>query len=920
MKFLRLVLVVVMLLLWLSSGAQNTPGIKLKNYSSALNNIRELKPVEKLYLQTDKPYYNTGDTLRFKAYLLNGDYLTPSEMSGLLYVELDNEQGKSTKRVMVPLEVGLAWGNIALDTAEIPDGTYTLRAYTNWMRNFGQEYIFDKSIHIARYTDNPLLVKAAFKQNGDKVEAKLLFNYLNGSQLSFKDVGLKVMNGRKNLSKDKMTTGPDGSLEFNFNTPPGAGALSIQATAPGANMLNIPISINRSESTDVQFMPEGGQLVAALNTKIGFKAIGEDGKGVKVSGKVVDSKGNPVATFTAMHAGMGSFEFIPVAGETYSAKVEGINKSYPLPQVKPGGTVLAITQTGADSLQIRLYCTPDAKGSYAIVAQANGVVCYASVVDIDGFARVTVNRRLFPTGVARFTLLKGNQPLNERIAFINHNDELKVSVNPHRPLYGMRDSIALDITVKDKDGAPVQGNFSLAVTDHDQVKLNSLGGNILNRFLLTADLKGDVEAPAYYFTGNKTAELDNLMLTQGWVGYDWQEAFNPKLPYPFKPEKELLVEGKVTTAFGSPIESSNIILFATNPPTVKDTLTDQMGRFVFKDLFPVDTAAVFKLQARNKRGKEMNVKIDLNENKPPVFGAAPFTTPWYLNVDSTLLNATKAKIAQENALLSFKGEGNVLKTVDIKSKKIIRGSKNLNGPGEADFFIDEEEIKAMPSKKSLEDMLRDKFPTFVPQGGVWFWKLITGGHGSSPLSYVWKGKKMRFVFDGIDLDFFFTPMGNVVDSRYLNIKQVLDYYTAQDIVGIEVMEQTKFSSQYHATMGLNKNNMMTEDSYVFIEITTRAKQGPFMKVTPGTAIYKATPFSIAKQFYSPKYSPANKNVAIGTDLRSTIFWEPNIFTNKEGKATVWFYSADKAAKYNVIVEGTDMEGALGFGTQQLNVR
>ncbi len=179
---------------------------------------------------------------------------------------------------------------------------------------------------------------------------------------------------------------------------------------------------------------------------------------------------------------------------------------------------------------------------------------------------------------------------------------------------------------------------------------------------------------------------------------------------------------------------------------------------------------------------------------------------------------------------------------------------------------------------------------------------------------------MRFVFDGIDLDFFFIPMGKVFDARYLNIKRVLDYFTAEDIVGIEVMEQPKFTSEYHASMGMNRNNMMTADSYVFIEITTHAKQGPFMKVTPGTAIYKATPFSIAKQFYSPKYTASNKNVAVGTDLRSTIFWEPNVFTDKDGKATVSFYSADKAATYNVIVEGTDMNGALGLGTQKVSIK
>ncbi|MFD0750935.1 hypothetical protein ACFQZS_12340 [Mucilaginibacter calamicampi] len=893
---------------------------KIKNFSTALNNIRQLKPIEKLHLQTDKPYYSTGDTLRFKAYLLNADYLTPALQSGLLYVELDNAQGISTKRIMVPVANGLAWGDIALDSAEVPHGSYSLRAYTNWMRNFGDDYIFKKTLTIAKSANNPLLVKANFKQVGNKVEVELLFTALDGSIQAFKDVELKIMNGRKNLSKDKVMTSADGSVKANFTMPEGTGALSIQATTAGSGVLTIPVSINRKENTDLQFMPEGGQLVAGLTAKVGFKAIGEDGKGVAVKGNILDSKGNKVATFSSAYAGMGNFTFTPAAGETYLTKVDGIAKTYPLPSVKPGGTALSVTQTEGDSLQIQLLCTPNANASYTIVGQAKGVLCFAKTVNLNGASRFKVAKALFPSGITRFTLLQGYQPINERIVFINQHDGLKVSVKPHKLSYNLRDSVTLDITVKDNDGEPVEGNFSLAVTDNSQIKQDSLGSNILNRFLLTSDLKGDIEDPAYYFMPNKEVDLDNLMLTQGWIGYDWKEVFHTMLPYAFKPEKEFVVTGKVSTAFGKPIENSNVVLFANNPPAIKDTLTDNTGQFIFKGLFPVDTVAVFKLQARNKRGKEMNVKIDMDELHPPVFAPLPLIAPWYFNADSTLLNNTRTKIAEENALSAFKGEGNVLKMVNIKSKKVIKGSKNLNGPGEADFFIDEEELKKMPSKKSLGDMLSEKFPSFIAQGGFWHWRSMVGGEGSDPLSYVWNGKKVRFVFDGIDLDFFFTPMANVVDPRYHNIKPILDYFTAEDISGIEIMQQTKYTSEYHASLGLNKNNTMTADSYVFIEITTRAKQGPFMKVTPGTALYKAIPYTLAKQFYSPKYNVSNKGTALGTDLRSTIFWEPNVITDENGKATVSFYSADKAANYTVIVEGTDMDGGLGFGKQQITVK
>jgi hypothetical protein len=74
--------------------------------------------------------------LRFKAYLLNADYLTLSTKSLMLYTELDDAAGRMVKRMMVPVISGISWGNMALDETEIPHGSYTLRGYTNWMRNF----------------------------------------------------------------------------------------------------------------------------------------------------------------------------------------------------------------------------------------------------------------------------------------------------------------------------------------------------------------------------------------------------------------------------------------------------------------------------------------------------------------------------------------------------------------------------------------------------------------------------------------------------------------------------------------------------------------------------------------------------------------------------------------------------------------
>jgi hypothetical protein len=153
-------------------------------------------------------------------------------------------------------------------------------------------------------------------------------------------------------------------------------------------------------------------------------------------------------------------------------------------------------------------------------------------------------------------------------------------------------------------------------------------------------------------------------------------------------------------------------------------------------------------------------------------------------------------------------------------------------------------------------------------------------------------------------------------SRYFYIKNYLDYFTAEDVTGIEVMNSSKYSTKYHIDMARSEFSI-SHNFYAYIEITTRSKQGPFMKVTPGTYLYKALPFTLPTQFYSPKYTIANKTVAMGTDMRSTLHWEPNVVTNAEGKATVSFFTTDKSSNYSVIIEGVNLTGDVGYKRKKI---
>ena len=152
-------LTIILLFFCLANAAlcQDSAKAELAHVISSVNKASDSLGIEKLYLQTDKSIYTAGDTLWFKAYLFDAGYLTASSKSGLVYVEIADDSNSVMKRIMLPVYGGRTFGQIQLKESEMPAGNYILRAYTNWMRNFGENYIFKKYFYIGTTATNQWL-------------------------------------------------------------------------------------------------------------------------------------------------------------------------------------------------------------------------------------------------------------------------------------------------------------------------------------------------------------------------------------------------------------------------------------------------------------------------------------------------------------------------------------------------------------------------------------------------------------------------------------------------------------------------------------------------------------------------------------------------------------------------------------------
>ncbi|HQQ96058.1 MAG TPA: carboxypeptidase-like regulatory domain-containing protein [Cyclobacteriaceae bacterium] len=107
---------------------------------------------EKIYVQTDKPYYYPGEPLWFKGYI---NYYEPSwrdSLSKVAYVELIDPSKKVILSKALRIDSGLFHSDFILPDS-LTAGGYYLRAYTQLSRNYGDDRLFVKSLPVLSMVD-----------------------------------------------------------------------------------------------------------------------------------------------------------------------------------------------------------------------------------------------------------------------------------------------------------------------------------------------------------------------------------------------------------------------------------------------------------------------------------------------------------------------------------------------------------------------------------------------------------------------------------------------------------------------------------------------------------------------------------------------------------------------------------------------
>ncbi|MDQ3047234.1 MAG: MG2 domain-containing protein, partial [Bacteroidota bacterium] len=534
----------------------------IRSLKNKLSTYHEQLPEDRIYVQFDKPFYEPGETIWFSTFVRDGLNMKPSQKSEIVHVEFLNPKGTVEKTLNIIAKNGVASGDFILDD-EALGGMYKVRASTNWMKNEDPSNAFEKEFQVQDIVLPNLKMKLNFEKKafgaGDEVIAKLELNTNENKPLSnYKVKFIANLEGEKIIEKADITD-EEGIKFIKFHLPSklasSDGLLNVMIDYNGSTesiSRSIPIILNKVKFT---LFPEGGDLVAGLESNVAFRALNEFDKPADVEGIVINEDGTRITSFSSFHQGMGAFTFCPKANSKYSVKItkpEGISEIFALPSALPRGYVMLVDNTKNSEVSLNINTTETEELS--LVAQTRGKIYYSTLLDAKkGSNKITFPTASFPIGVSQITLFDSKGiPRAERLAFINKDKQLSISIDTEKEKYLPREKVKMTITVKDERGLPMPANLSMSVVNDQLIAFaDDKSGNILSQLLLQQDLNVKVEEPSFYFDKKEdksTLALDYLLMTSGWRRYTWEKLMTGEIPQIAYQSERALYSGSVLDA------------------------------------------------------------------------------------------------------------------------------------------------------------------------------------------------------------------------------------------------------------------------------------------------------------------------------------------------------------------------------------
>ncbi|MBS2101216.1 hypothetical protein, partial [Carboxylicivirga linearis] len=697
------------------------------------------------------------------------------------------------------------------------------------------------------------------------------------------------------------------------------------------------------------------------------------------NGLVVDENDQIVTAAKTMWRGKGVFNINPQPGKQYFIKELGQTDTlngFPLPNALSEGWVMNVVDQGKE---YPLAITISKSGSIAdttlfLLATQNGMAKDALIINMSGRVILTTElaKTEFNSGIVQLTLFDQNQMARtERLVFIKKEDALNISIKEDKLPKGSRDSVLLTMLVTSQEGDPVEGNFSIAVTDATRVPDKAYGSANINQYVsLYSDLPGlKLNDPVLFEdTGEGNFKSELLMLTNGWRRYQWEEVLTDAIIVPeYEEEPGLYVQGKVRSLWRKEKipEGIDVSMIAGSVFEHYNDKLDENGEFTFimKDFN--DTKRVV-LQTKNKKDKKHDYRLDIkNSYQHRLTDQYDYLEKAYLvNNEEEMTDATE-EVTIEKQVLERELDRVVLEdtfvvTTDYSIKEVEKKAELEKSPkgqmneryGAPEYSIGEARIQELMEEKSwyngIFSLLYDEFPNLrisvssrpskisasYDRNGAISYNVSPAGPPTIWFQFIGIGRHQVYMF----IDGEMVASGDLEGSGVIN-----GYLTMDDLMSLDPKEVKSvdllfpkspstrgellndFTSREVNVLGVNEpmstlegrmGNVISATEVLalptaILSIYTKSGGGIYSTIAyKGLSNFTIQGFKKIKDFYHLDYSTGLKD-SVWVDERNTLAWYPNVETDYNGKADLKFYSSNISNKIRLEVNGVSNVGELG---------
>ena len=876
--------------------------VKLQQFVRNIDSFNYNFPQEKVYLHFDNTGYFQGENIWFKAYVMRDDKDSLTDMSKVLYVELLNPGGDVLQRHKLYIKDGQADGNISLDNL-LHSGFYEVRAYTRYMTNWGTDAVFSRVLPVFRKPET----------DGD-----------------YSKTVIDAISHRHRLPDSRVPTKADSA-----------------------------VAVTERRNLRVMFYPEGGNLIEGLQNRVAFDVTDADGLQYDTDGWLL-SDNDTISKVRTMREGRGWFDCLPQAGRQLRlllTNAKGKAVEFKLPKAETDGIVMSTNTDDSTRINVTVQATQAVAGqTVGLLVTHNGSTSSFMPFEASSDKSLfTLPLHDMHDGVNRISIINADgQVLADRMVFVYPREKAEgITVRTTSGLtpYG---KVAMTAT------ALPETTFSLSVRDA-ATEVNGSSGNSMTWMLLSSELKGYINNVDYYFESNDLEHrraADLLMMVQGWSRYDLGEMMTAKKLHGTQIlEDGLYVLGKLIgkkkkKAVGN--VALRIALYNRLGQSLSgNVVTDSAGVFAFK--IP-KSYGDWTLLLNTKDGRRnSDYLVSINRNFSPAGRKLSASETVQIPLSLPLAETTAEDIEHQDTIGgSITEKTHQLKEVEVtkKRKRDFRiWQSEDQGKYKADIYYDisQEAERILDMGEELPTAVgwllsKNKLLQGSDDGGMYReGKAMIRGWSEAMKKTQDGGKELeedeltkpkdvyqtslnklghsapaasdmtRTYLDADGLNYKNRPIVWILNNAFYMITGNPQTINRLDINNIIIDSNEEFPIMLDEM----KSVYISEDKTVcrrYVDIPKLMPYNPvtFFVYTHHTMRFKSrglrsTNFAVYKirEFFEmPDYSVLPKK----SDFRRTLYWNPNVKTDKNGKAKVEFYNNSSCKQVVISAEGITADG------------